>query len=151
MKPKTASRVAWSIGLSSIALMSGALVLMFIDRHAALPASSSGQWTFSNVLNEVVNLAVPTIGIVLASRRPENRIGWLFLVAGFSLGLSEFGMSYGLHALVADPGSLLAGRAFAWVGWVTFIALGVLAFLFLLFPTGHLRSPRGRPVARVVD
>jgi hypothetical protein len=37
MRERTASRLAWSVGAISIALMIGALVLMFIDRHAALP------------------------------------------------------------------------------------------------------------------
>jgi signal transduction histidine kinase len=56
-----------------------------------------------------------------------------------------------VHALVVDPGSLPAGRFFAWVAnWISFIAVGALAFLFLLFPTGHLRSRRLRPVAWVV-
>jgi signal transduction histidine kinase len=152
MKPRTASRLAWSIGTFSIALILGQLVLMFIDRHAALPdAASGGRWTFSNVLSAAVNIAVPTIGIVLASRRPENTIGWLFVAAGSTLGLSAFGLSYGAHALVASPGSLPAGHLFAWVAsWVGLVPLGVLLFLFLLFPTGHVRSPRWRPVARFV-
>jgi signal transduction histidine kinase len=151
MKPRTASRLAWSIGTFSIALIVGQLVLMFIDRHAALPdAISGGRWNFSNVLSAAVNIAVPVIGIVLASRRPENTIGWLFVAAGITLGLGAFGLSYGAHALVASPGSLPAGRLFAWINWVGLIPLGVLLFLFFLFPTGHLRSPRWRPAARFV-
>jgi len=76
MKPRTASRLAWSIGTFSIALQIGALVLMFIDRHAALPdIASSARWNLANVLNAAVNIAVPAIGIVLASRRSENAIG----------------------------------------------------------------------------
>jgi signal transduction histidine kinase len=149
MKPRTASRLAWSIGTVSIALLIGALVLMFVDRDVALPASASSQaWNFSNVLSTLVNILVPTIGILLASRRPKNRIGWLFLAAGLGLGLSAAAYTYGLRTLVADPGSLPAGRAAAWVGnSVGLIPLGVLAFLFLLFPTGHLRSRRWLPVA----
>jgi signal transduction histidine kinase len=143
--------VAWSVGTVSIALMAGGLVFLFVDRHAALPSAvntSGGSWTFSNVLNQVVNIAVPILGIVLASRRPENRIGWLFLAAGLSLGLSQFGTSYGLHALVVSPGSLPAGRPFAFFGnAVGLMAIGLLAFLFLLFPTGHLRSERWRAAA----
>ena len=142
--------MAWSVGMVSIALMIGALVLMFLDRHATLPSTASAaRWTFSDILTNLVNIAVPTIGIVLASRRPENRIGWLFLTAGVALGLTVFGTSYGVHALVADPGSLPAGRSFAWVGGSIGggIPIGALAFLFLLFPTGHLRSPRWRPAA----
>jgi len=148
MRPKTASRLAWSVGAFSIALQIGALALMFIDRHATLPdAASSARWNLANVMNAAVNIAVPAIGIVLASRRSENAIGWLFLAAGFTLGISAFGLSYGVHALVTDPGSLPAGRLFAWLGSLGLIPLGILAFLFLLFPTGHPRSARWRRVA----
>jgi two-component system, NarL family, sensor kinase len=93
----------------------------------------------------VVDVAVPVAGVVLASRRPENRIGWLFLVAGLGLGLSGFSTQYAVHALVADRGSFPAGRAFAWLSngtWV--IQVAMLAFLFLLFPTGYVRSRRWR-------
>jgi signal transduction histidine kinase len=130
--------------------MVGGLVLMFVDRREALPVleTAGTDWTFSNVLNDVVNVAVPILGIVLASRRPQNRIGWLFLAAGSSLALAQFGSAWGIHALVADPGSLPAGRAFVWIGGSTWpVALGALAFLFLLFPTGHLGSDRWRPAA----
>jgi hypothetical protein len=95
-----------------------------------------------------VNVAVPVAGFVLASRRPANRIGWLFLAAGLALGLSGFSNPYALHALVADRGSWPAGQAFAWLSnWIWMIAVAALAFLFLLFPTGRLRSRRWRPAA----
>ncbi|HEX3327129.1 MAG TPA: histidine kinase [Actinomycetota bacterium] len=141
----------WVIGLVSIALMIGLLILTYIDRAASLPHGYSEPWNFSNVFNNVVNLAVPIIGIVLASRRPENRIGWLFLGAGFSLGLSTFGTAYGLHALVVHHGSFPLGHVFAWASnWTWAVAIAALAFLFLLFPTGRLPSPRWRVPARVV-
>ena len=151
MKAKTASRLAWSVGIISILLMLGQLAVMFIDRNVALPttnASTSAAWSFADVLNNVVNIAATGFGILLASRQPRNPIGWLFLAAGFILGVSGFGTSYALHALVVDPGSLPAGRAAAWMSnWTGLAPLGVLCFLFLLFPTGHLRSPRWRPAA----
>ncbi|MDP9233848.1 MAG: hypothetical protein M3P01_04775, partial [Actinomycetota bacterium] len=140
----------WVIGLVSIALMVGLLILVYVDRAAKLPSGYSESWNFSNVFNFVVNMAVPTIGIVLASRRPENRIGWLFLAAGFSLGLSTFGSAYGLHALVVEHGSLPLGLLFAWAGnWTWAVSIAALAFLFLLFPTGHLPSARWRTPAWV--
>ena len=149
MKPRTASRIAWSIGTVSIALQAAGLAVMFIDRRLALPGSASfGAWNVSNVLSGLVNMLVPALGIVLASRRPKNAIGWLFLAAGLTLGISAFAGVYGVHALVAHRGSLTAGRVFAWLGnSVGLIPLGVLAFLFLLFPTGSLPSRRWRPVA----
>jgi hypothetical protein len=129
-----------------VALIGGELVLAYLDRHL-LPASLTG-WTFSGISMQVVNVAVPVTGYVLASKRPANRIGWLFLVAGLTLGLSSFAHQYALHALVADPGSWPAGRAFAWLSnWTWMIPAAMLAFLFLLFPTGHVRSRRWRRAA----
>ncbi|HEY3212476.1 MAG TPA: histidine kinase [Actinomycetota bacterium] len=147
MRPRTASRLAWSVGIFSIALMIGALVLMFGYRDATLPATVSDyRWNFPNVFNEVVNLGMPVIGVVLASKRPENRIGWLFLAAGFLIGLYSFGLSYAVRAVFVAPGSLPLGHGIAWVGsWMLVSAIGLLPFLFLLFPTGHLPSPRWRP------
>jgi hypothetical protein len=130
----------------SVALIGGGLVLACVDR--ALVSASLTGWTFSNVSGQVVNVAVPVVGFVLASRLPTNRIGWLFLAAGLALGLSAFSNQYALHALAADPGSLPAGQVFAWLSnWVWVIQTAMLAFLFLLFPTGRLRSQRWRPAA----
>jgi len=146
MTARTARWVAGCAAAASVALLGAGLVLSYVDRQL-VPASLTG-WTVSNVSGQVVNMAVPVSGFVLASRRPENRIGWLFLVAGLALGLSGFSNSYALHALVAAPGSLPAGRVFAWLsdcGWV--IAVAMLGFLFLMFPTGELRSRRWRPAA----
>jgi signal transduction histidine kinase len=149
MRPRIASRLAWSVGIFSIALEVGTLVFMFSYRHAALSATVSAyRWSFSRVLVGVVVIGLPMIGIVLASKRPENRIGWLFLAAGLMNGLEDFGLSYGIRALVVAPGSLPWGRGLAWLGsWITGIPLGLLAFFFLLFPTGHLPSPRWRSAA----
>jgi hypothetical protein len=126
-----------------VALIGGGMTLAYVDRHL-VPASLNG-WTVSNISGQVVNAAVPVAGFVLASRRPENRIGWLFLAAGLALGLSGFSNQYAVHALVAAPGSWAAGRAVAWLFTVIWIIpVAMLAFILLLFPTGHVRSQRWR-------
>jgi hypothetical protein len=146
MRARTARWVAGCVTTGSVALIGGGLALAYADRHL-VPASMT-DWTVSGVSGQVVNMAVPVTGFVLASRRPGNRIGWLFLVAGLGLGLGGFSSSYAVHALVADPGSWPAGRAFGWLGnWLWVIPVAMLAFLFLLFPTGYLRSRRWRPAA----
>ena len=146
MTARTARWVAGCAAAASVALLGAGLVLSYVDRQL-VPASLTG-WTVSNVSGQVVNMAVPVSGFVLASRRPENRIGWLFLVAGLALGVSGFSPGYAQHALAANPGSLPAGRVFAWLSnWVWVIAVAMLAFLFLLFPTGQLHSRRWRPAA----
>jgi signal transduction histidine kinase len=146
MRVPTARWVAGCAAAASVALQFGGLALAYADRHL-VPARLT-TWDFSDVSGNVVNLAIPVVGFVLASRRPANRIGWLLLVAGLALGLSAFSLQYGLHALVAAPGSWPAGRAFAWLGsWIAVIAYTMLAFVFLLFPTGRLRSRRWLPAA----
>jgi hypothetical protein len=135
--------VAGCIAAGTIALMAGGLALAYVDRH--LVSAGLTNWDFSDVFGQVTNMAVPVMGFVLASRRPANRIGWLALAAGLGLGLSRFSTSYGLRALVAAPGSVPAGRAVAWLAnWTWVIPLAVIAFVFLLFPTGRLRSRRWR-------
>ena len=146
MRVLTAGSVAGCAAAASVTLGLGGLALAYVDRDL-LPARLTN-WDFSYVIWEVVSLAIPVVGFVLASRRPANRIGWLFLVAGLALGLSAFSGQYGLYALVAAPGSLPAGQAFAWLGnWIWLIAFTMLAFVFLLFPTGRLRSRRWLPAA----
>jgi signal transduction histidine kinase len=147
MKASTARRMAWSIGILSIALMVAGLIIMFVDRHVVLPEVSDS-WTFSSVLDVAVNIAVPAIGLVIASRRRENPLGWLLLAAGLGLGVVSFSRAYAVHTLVADPASLPAGRAFAWLSnWMWAIPISLLPFLLLLFPTGRLPATRWRPVA----
>jgi signal transduction histidine kinase len=146
MKVLTVRWVAGCAAVGSAALGAGALALAYVDRHR-VPAGLTA-WDFSNVFGGVTDLAVPVVGFVLASRRPGNRVGWLLLVGSLALGLGGFVSAYALHALVADPGSLPAGRAFAWLSnWIWVIPIAVLAFVFLLFPTGRLRSRRWRPAA----
>jgi signal transduction histidine kinase len=149
MQARSASRLAWPIALLSVALMLGGLVLIFLDRDASVPGGSL--WTGSNLLSNAASLGVPVVGGVLASRRPENAIGWLFLAAGLSLALSQFGLAYGVFALKVSAASPPGGRAWSWVGnWAWVLSLVWLAFALLLFPTGHLPSRRWRPAAWVV-
>jgi signal transduction histidine kinase len=146
MRVQTSRWVAGGAAAVSVALIAGTLPLAYADRHR-VPADLTG-WNFSDVFDGVANLAVPVVGFVLASRRPANRVGWLFVVAGLALGLGSFGKAYGLHALVAAPGSWPAGWAAVWLAnWVWVIPIAMLAFVFLLFPTGRLRSRRWRPAA----
>jgi signal transduction histidine kinase len=147
MTPSSARWLAWSIGGLSIALMLGAVAIMLVDRHVAFPPEHAG-WSTTAAFDLAAGLGTAVIGIVLASRLPSNPIGWMFLVAAAALGLGSFGAEYSAHAILADPGSLPAGTPFYWVSsWSWPVAVGALPFLFLLFPTGHLPSPRWRPVA----
>ena len=100
----------------------------------------------------LVPIAVPftLVGALIASRRRENPIGWLFLAFGGVGTLVFFATCYAHRALVADPGSLPGGNLaanFAVHAWHP--GFGLFVFSFLLFPDGRLVSPRWRWVAYV--
>ena len=146
MRVRTARWVAGGVAAASVALIAGGLALAYVDRHL-VRADMSG-WHFAGVFEQVVSVSPAVVGFVLASRRPGNRIGWLLLTAGLGLGLRAFAHQYGLHALVAAPGSWPGGRVAAWLSnWIWVIPVAMLAFVLLLFPTGRLRSRRWRPAA----
>jgi hypothetical protein len=82
MTPRTLRWVTGGVAALSVALLVGGVPLSYLSRHAA-PA---GLWTFPDVFEELTFVVVPVVGFVLASRRPANKIGWIFLAAGLLLG-----------------------------------------------------------------
>jgi len=96
---------------------------------------------------ETVSFSV--VGALIASHRPENPIGWIFLAEGFCYGLLAAGDQYAIYALLTNPGALQLGAEASWLGqWIWAPGLGLsLVFLPLLFPDGHPPSHRWRPVA----
>ena len=115
-----------------------------------LLASVNGPSSVRNTaIVSVLIFAFSTVGTLVASRRPENSIGWLFLFGAMVWIVGELALEYSVYALISAPGSLPAG---AWAGWFGGWARGAGWFLvvvlpLLLFPTGRLPSPRWRPVA----
>ena len=142
-----ARTAAWVVAVVSVVLIAGSLLIMYLDRGVPLPEDVT-QGDLSYGLDVLVNIFVPVIGVVLATRRPSSPIGWMFLLAGFFLGLGSFTQQYAIRGLIVEPGSLPVVYGVAWVAnWSWAIPIGVLPLLFLLFPDGRLPSERWRWVA----
>jgi signal transduction histidine kinase len=93
----------------------------------------------------VLSVATYTItGAVLASRVPNNPIGWLFLVIGLGLLFGGATAEYATYALITNPGALPAGDWAAWVNNWTFVIAGLIPIVLILFPTGRVPSTRWR-------
>jgi hypothetical protein len=147
MGRRTAAWVAWSVCALSLFIMTLGLLLIFLAWPTPLPP---GWYPWTYMANDVVGaLGAPLLGGLIASQRPENPYGWLWLGMGMSFALATFAPVYAAYALVVAPGSLPAPRTLASLGqaegYAAIIILG--SFLFLLFPNGRLPSRRWRPLA----
>jgi hypothetical protein len=145
MSYRTAAWLAWSVWALSIALT--VLALSFLTLNLSHPNTHIFDWWVSNALT-VIDVSV---GAIVASRRPENPVGWLLLLGGLAICLGHFSAQYAIYALLAQPNSLPAGEAMAWIAsWLLPIYSGLQVLYLLLFPTGRLPSSRWRWVAWLI-
>jgi hypothetical protein len=126
---------ALSLALTALSLLLLILNLSYPNTHLYEP------W-LDNTLTAVF---YPTVGALVASSRPENPVGWLLCLYGLGTSIGYFCAEYAIYALLAEPNSLPAGEAMAWIlSWVLPILNGLTVFYILLFPTGRLPSRRWR-------
>src|SRR6266545_2874615 len=137
-----AARVApWIVVSLTVGVMAAASLLDALSSRSTEP-----EW-----LSFVFPLAVVMstgVGLVVATRRRDNPIGWLLLGNGFVLALNGVAANYATYGLLERPGSLPGAEwavLFDQSGWPTvFAAFTAIAFVF---PDGRLPSPRWRPIA----
>ncbi|HEV2951778.1 MAG TPA: hypothetical protein VGZ51_06720 [Actinomycetota bacterium] len=129
--------------LAGITLVSFAIGLVFAFLVASTGPPGAGD-SLGDIGFVLAFAMFPVIGYLLASRRPENSIGWLMQGMGVFFGVtaivSELG-GYLFHSGRPDVGLVLI--AIDQPSWLPIVVLPV-TFLLLLFPDGHLPSPRWR-------
>jgi hypothetical protein len=141
MSGRMAGWLAWGMWASTVLAVALTLFLASLN-------DSSSSFRNATVISLLI-FSFSTVGALVASRRPENAIGWLYCSGTLVWMLGELALEYAVYALITDPpGALPAG---AWAAWFGAWARGVgwfliVVFLLLLFPTGRLPSRRWRPV-----
>lgn len=142
MKQRTASRLARSLWLLTLALAVVNPVLAFLNR--------SEDPSFI-VVALTMGVGYATVGALIASRQHRNPVGWLLLTIGLGLMLGGFTEEYTTRGLVTAPGSLPATTFSAWLSdWVFFLAVMPIPLVFLLFPSGQPPSRRWKPLVGLV-
>ena len=139
MRSRTASRLAWSVCGLSLALLACALALAVLNGADVFAVSFSLALTVSAV-----------VGGLVASRRPENPVGWFFLGGAVCFAFVAFAGGYATYGLLTAPGALPGAQAIAWPLswlWVPGVML-LLCFVPLYFPDGRLVSRRWRWIVR---
>ena len=137
---RATSWLAWSLWALSLTLTVLAILLL------ALILSHPHTHTFDDWLDSTLNAVFySSVGAIVASRRPENPVGWLLCLWALSESIYHFSAQYAIYALLAQPDSFPAGEAMAWVSsWLVFIIIGFSVLFILLFPTGRPPSRRWR-------
>jgi hypothetical protein len=149
MKNEKAARLAWILGALTLAMFM-VYVALALSRPARLPPRVE-PFRPERLLSDVPFLVFAGVGVLIATRRPQNPIGWLFIAVGFLFLFPVFATDYALHALYSNPGSLPAGAFASWATtWSWLLGIGVFVMVVLLFPNGRLSTRRWRPLAWVV-
>ena len=104
MRSRATVWLAWSMCLVATAAIAGAL--------AVDVANSSVDVAFS-VLGLPAIGAFSVVGALVASRRPDNPIGWIICAVGLTFALGSLSGEYATYALVTKPGSLPGGDLMA--------------------------------------
>jgi hypothetical protein len=143
MNPRAAALMAWAACVVSLTLTAlGFLLLALNLSHPDVPIYP--YWAEGTLLA----VGYSTVGAVVASRRPQNPIGWILCAIGLLWGLDHFNSEYAIYTLLAAPGTLPGGEVAAWFTTLTWVpGLGLFVFMALLFPNGRLLSSRWRPFA----
>ncbi len=141
MSRRTAAWLAWPLCVLSLTLLVAATTLLYLR-----PPSSEDYRSWLLILLAVGYAAYPTVGALVASRRPDNAIGWLLCAVGLSITSSIFTEQYVGYAQQMQPGSLPGAEVAVYLLKKN-PGVAFAIFVPLLFPDGRLPSRRWRPVA----
>src|SRR5215208_3164652 len=147
IRARTATRLAWSLWVVCVALISLALLLQFITHDIMLNWPQERLGPGLAVLTGVLSLTFPTVGALIVARLPTNPVGWIFSTVGLLYALRRFTLAYADYALTANftmPWGEYVAWISTWVGFAGPILAGVI--LMLVFPDGRLPSRRWRIV-----
>jgi signal transduction histidine kinase len=139
VSPKAAARLAWGGFALALALVVATAALVVMNR-AAINSVDDAQ-----PIEILLGITFSLVGAIIASRRPNHPIGWIFLGIGLVNALNGFATQYAVRSVTGSglPGGQWAAWLEAWVIVIVFPA-GLALFLFLLFPDGRLPTRRWR-------
>jgi hypothetical protein len=127
------SWLAWSLlGLSSGAMFLAGAILSIFSLYVTAPAAQpSSDWGSGGAIGNLLILApfltFTLVGALIASRRPENPIGWICLLAGLFWTLIALDDQYTAYGL-ATTGVLLFPVAVAALSqWLWVPPVGLLS------------------------
>jgi hypothetical protein len=145
MRYRTATWLAWSLAGLTVAIFAVAVVfaIMSLIADPSQLAETAGRFVII-----LPFFSFPVVGVLIASRRPGNWIGWICLISGLfwtAFFENDASSAYEL-ARTGTVKSSVTLDALTQADWV--FPVGLLGiYMILLFPDGRLPSRRWRPFA----
>ena len=144
MRERSSSRLAIGTWALMVALTAAGAVMQILTRKTAV--SSSFAFRGSDIL---LSLSMGSVGVLIASRRRENPIGWILLAVAFIASLGYAGAQYGVRSVVQHGATLPLTSFAAWLqNWLWVPLIGGVGYAVVLFPDGRPATPRWRPFLR---
>ena len=130
--------------------LAGGLLVLTVAALAAAAAfgTAAHQWRSAFAFVPAL-LAFAGVGAFVASHRPGNAIGWLFMAEGLWAALGLVGLTYAGYAVRSGAPPAAASWA-AWVAVLSIDSLFPLILILLLYPDGRLPSRRWRPAVWLI-
>ena len=104
MSQRTARRLTWGLVALALALLVASSVISL--------AGGSGVGLSGFIT--AIALVFAGVGALIATRHPDNAIGWIFLSVGVTAGLAEVAHAYADYWLDGNGGSEALAKAAAW-------------------------------------
>jgi hypothetical protein len=145
MSRRTATWLAWSLAGLTVTTFAVAVVFAILTLIADPSQLAETAGRFAIILPF---FSFPVVGVLIASRRPGNWIGWICLISGLfwtDFFENDASSAYELArtGTVKSSVTLDALTQADWVFPVGFLGI----YMILLFPDGRLPSRRWRPFA----
>jgi signal transduction histidine kinase len=138
----TVGSLAWV--LAWIVITGAVVALGIAVRQAAISGDYRSIVTHQTI-TQFVTIGFALVGALVASRRPRNPIGWIFVAVSVLYCLIALAAAVIMVSPPATPLYVLAYWLGSWL-WIPATLLPA-TFVSLVFPDGYLPSPRWRFVA----
>ena len=140
MSRRATATIAWTLGgLASAGAVAIVVLATTVPKSPNLLLSSTG-------ISVCIGIGFSLVGALIASRRPDNAIGWIMIGIALSSVAEGLAIEYAILAWTNGlPGTVWAAWLQQWVS-LLIAPTGLLLLLLALFPTGHSLSPRWRPL-----
>jgi hypothetical protein len=142
-----AARLAWAAWLVALAMTATAFLIQLATGNAWI-ADTYGFPGFTSLFA----LSLGTVGTVVLSRHPSNRVGQVMLLGGLMAAFQSLYTEYAIAAYLVPGAALPLADVAAWLiawAWLPFVFLAG-PLLLSIFPDGEFLSPRWRLVALVI-